>query len=193
MAGLARGFGEDAAMRVEPPSGAEPLVARALAGEAGAFETLYRRHVGRVYALCRRLSGDAEAAAELTQDVFVRAFERLGQFRGESAFGSWLHRLAVNVVLTDRRARRRREARVMPSGDLAMLDSGGGSTPPTAGDVDLERGIAALPPQARLVFVLHDVEGYEHREIAAVTGLAEGTSKAHLHRARRLLRESLQS
>ena len=177
---------------------ASQLVRRAQAGDQGAFAALYRDHVGRVYALCLRLEGDAGRAEELVQDVFVRAWEKLDGFRGESAFGTWLHRLAVNVVLGDRRSAWRRSRVVLAGGgdDEAALamDAGAGATPPagTAESIDLERAVAALPAGARTVFVLHDVEGYRHEEIAAMTGIAEGTSKAQLFRARRLLRERLE-
>jgi len=159
--------------------------------DEAAFEELYRQHVGRVYALCLRLAGNAAQAQELTQDVFVRAWEKLGSFRGESAFSSWLHRLAVNVVLQDRRATRRRENRVFPTDDLeAHEPASRGHNPGTA--MDLEQAIAGLPDGARTIFVLHDIEGYRHEEIAEMTGLASGTSKAQLFRARRLLREALE-
>jgi RNA polymerase sigma-70 factor (ECF subfamily) len=166
------------------------IVRRAQAGDHAAFRTLYQEQVGRVYAVYLRLSGDPAEASERTQDVFVRAWERLGSFRGESALSTWLHRLAVDAVLEARRRAARREARVASSADPAGLEQ----TPAPlaqAGSPDLERAIAALPAGARLVFVLHDVEGYQHDEIAAMTGIAEGTSKAQLHRARRLLREAL--
>lgn len=170
------------------------LVRRAQAGDRVAFEQLYRDNVGRVYALCFRMAGTADLAEELAQDVFVRAWQKLGSFRGESAFSSWLHPLTVNVALSERRSRRRRVARVMTTDDLTEFERPG---PPTRSDgpesgFDLERALATLPPGARAVFVLHDVEGYKHEEIASMTGMAEGTSKAQLHRARKLLRERLQ-
>jgi RNA polymerase sigma-70 factor (ECF subfamily) len=166
-------------------------VSLAQQGDHDAFGQLYRMHVGRVYALCLRLAGDEVMARILTQDVFVRAWERLGTFRGESAFASWLHRLAVNVVLADRRAAGRRERRVVSASDAPVHDgvTGGDWTPER---LDLEQAIAALPPGARAVFVLYDIEGYSHDEIATFTGIAPGTSKAQLHRARRLLREALE-
>lgn len=169
------------------------LVHRAQAGDRVAFEQLYRDNVGRVYALCFRMAGTADLAEELAQDVFVRAWQKLGSFRGESAFSSWLHPLTVNVALSERRSRRRRVARVMTTDDLTEFERPG---PPTRSDgpeagFDLERALATLPPGARAVFVLHDVEGYKHGEIAERTGVATGTSKAQLHRARRLLREAL--
>lgn len=168
----------------------ELLVAQACRGDEGAFEQLYRAHVGRVHALTLRLTDDARHAEELTQDVFVRAWERLASFRGESAFGTWLHRLAVNVVLGDRRSAWRRVRRVTPAGDLLELEAEVRAVPPGL-RLDLDTAIAGLPPGARTVFVLHDIEGYDHGEIAGLTGIAVGTSKAQLFRARRLLREAL--
>jgi RNA polymerase sigma-70 factor (ECF subfamily) len=168
----------------------DDLIARAQAGDQIAFRDLYRLHAGRVYALCLRLTGESGAAAERTQDVFVRLWDKLGSFRGESAFSSWLHRLAVNVVLNERRTTGRRELRVMPSSDPAVLERGGGESM-VGLSIDLEQAIAALPEGAREVFVLYDIEGYGHAEIARLVGIAEGTSKAQLFRARRLLRESL--
>jgi RNA polymerase sigma-70 factor (ECF subfamily) len=167
------------------------LVRRAQNGDRAAFEQIYRENVGRVYAICLRIVVNAARAQELTQDVFVRAWKMIGTFRGESAFSSWLYRLAVNVVLVDLRSKRRRTARVTVTDDLSIYDKGHNiAAPETA--IDLERAIAALPDQARAVFVLHDVEGYQHGEIAALMGMAEGTSKAQLHRARKLLREALE-
>jgi len=163
----------------------QPLVLRAQRGDTQAFEELYRLHVGRVYALCRRMA--PSEADELTQRAFVRAWEALPSFEGRSAFGSWLHRLTVNVVLSAQRSASRRTARV-----IALDDPGGSARPrPVAAGMDLERAIAGLPERARQVFVLHDVEGYKHREIAQLMRIAEGTSKGQLHRARRLLREAL--
>jgi RNA polymerase sigma-70 factor (ECF subfamily) len=167
------------------------LVHRAQNGDRAAFEQIYRKNAGRVYAICLRISANAGRAQELTQDVFVRAWKMIGTFRGESAFSSWLYRLAVNVVLVDLRAKKRRTARVMVTDDLSPYDRNNNITAPEL-TIDLERAIAALPEQARAVFVLHDVEGYQHSEIAALMGMAEGTSKAQLHRARKLLREALE-
>ena len=164
-------------------------IQRAQAGDATAFRALYDTHVGRVYALCLRLAGDRQQAEEHVQDVFVRAWERLGSFRGESAFSTWLHRLAVNEVLQARRAAGRRSARVELADDGgASREAGQRPAPPAS---DLGQAIARLPEGARTVFVLHDVEGYQHDEIAQMTGIAVGTSKAQLFRARRLLREAL--
>jgi RNA polymerase sigma-70 factor, ECF subfamily len=173
----------------EPHPRVNETVRRAQQGDQAAFHELYLAHVGRVYAICLRLARDQTEAEEHTQDVFVRVWERLASFREESAFSTWLYRLAVNEVLQSRRAAGRRSARVMLAEDPATLDSTGRAAPaPTS---DLDRAIAGLPEGARAVFVLHDVEGYQHEEIARISGIAEGTSKAQLHRARRLLREAL--
>ena len=176
--------------RIRPARAVNDLtVRRAQQGDAAAFEELYRTHAGRIHALCLRLEGDGARAEELTQDVFVRAWERLPTFRGESAFGTWLHRLAVNVVLADRRSLWRRGRRLVFTDDPASFERPGEGV--TGNTADLEGAIAALPKGARAVFVLHDVEGYTHEEIARLSGIAEGTSKAQLFRARRLLREAL--
>jgi RNA polymerase sigma-70 factor (ECF subfamily) len=154
------------------------------------FESIYREHVGRVHALCLRLTADRARAEQLTQDVFVRAWERLSQFRGESSMATWLRHVCVTVVLDERRARTRRESRLVPSSDEELEEAGRFMRSDEEG-LDLERAVAGLPDGARTVFVLHDVEGYRHDEIARLSGIAEGTSKAQLHRARRLLREVL--
>lgn len=170
-------------------------VARARGGDVAAFERLYRGHVGRVYALCRRMCGNAPEAEEMAQEAFVRAWERLDSFRGESAFGSWLHRLTVNVVLGSWRAAGRYRERVVAVDSYdEQADGSGRGRPALAGLViDLERAIARLPRGARTVFVLHDVEGWGHRDIAEHLGMARNTSKTQLHRARRLLRDFLSS
>lgn len=164
-------------------------VRAAQAGDAGAFRLVYEAHVGRVHALCLRLTGETSWAEELTQDVFVRVWERLGSFRGDSAFGTWLYRLAMNEALMALRSARRREVRVEPRADPPEAPTQGARESEAA--IDLERAIAGLPEGCRTVFVLHDVEGLRHEEIAQLTGTAVGTSKAHLFRARRLLREVL--
>jgi RNA polymerase sigma-70 factor (ECF subfamily) len=158
----------------------------AQAGDPDAFETVYREHAGRVYALCLRMSGDHVRARELLQDVFVRAWGKLRSYRGDAAFGTWLHRLAVNEVLMQWRAEGRR------GGEELEADAGSGVRGPLIEErIDLEQAIARLPAGCRQVLVLHDIEGYEHAEIGTLMGIAEGTSKAHLFRARRLLREAL--
>ncbi len=175
---------------------AEPLaqsdsadVAQAAAGDRRAFERLYRAHVNRVFSVCARMVGDRTFAEELVQDVFVRAWERLPQFRGESAFGTWLHRLAVNVVLNARAQHGRRSAR--SDGEPETMEALEGRSHDAGLSMDLEGAIAALPPGARTVFVLHDVEGFTHDEIADQLGITAGGSKAQLHRARMLLRQAL--
>ena len=172
-----------------PAATPDQLVQRAQAGDEAAFEALYRSHVGRVYALCLRMAGDETEAKGLTQDAFVRAWEKLGDFRGAAAFGTWLHRLTVNVVLMDRRQAARRREDALPDEGAATPAT---RTAPLELRMDLAAAVATLPPMARQVLVLHDLEGYEHREIGALLGIAEGTSKAHLFRARRLLREVLE-
>lgn len=168
------------------------LVRRAQAGDVDAFEALYRANVRRIYALCFRLTGRADRAEEMTQDVFVRAWQKIGQFRGDSRLSSWLHPMAVNVVYSDQRGRKRYADRVTTTDDLTPYEPASPPPEPHA-PMDLERALATLPPGARRAFVLHDVEGYRHDEIAKMTGTAVGTSKAQLHRARRLLREALES
>jgi len=163
-------------------------VALAASGDAHAFERLYRRHVTRVHNLVRRMHG-FEDSDEVTQDVFVRAWEKLGTFRGESAFATWLHRLAVNVILTHREARGRRRNRFSEDEQELVAASATRESPEVA--MDLEDALARLPDGAREVFVLHDVEGYRHEEIADMLGLATGTSKSQLHRARMALRSWL--
>lgn len=165
----------------------------AAAGDRQAFERLYRVHVNRVFALCVRMTGDRSHAEELTQDVFVRAWQKLSLFRGESAFGTWLHRLTVNVVLNARKSEGRQRRRFGSSQDDESDDLQLAARPVSPGTaIDLEEAIKLLPPGARRVFVLHDVEGYKHEEIAEMLDITSGGSKAQLHRARLLLREALE-
>src|SRR5712691_3048767 len=163
-------------------------VALAASGDASAFERLYRTHVARIHSLTRRMLGSGEAD-EVTQDIFVRTWQKLGQFRGDSQFSTWLHRLAVNVVIERRRSFAIQRERM--SDDPLALDMV--TVAPARADltVDFEAAIEQLPPGAREIFVLHDVEGYKHREIAAMLDITSGTSKRQLHRARMLLRKFL--
>lgn len=161
----------------------------AASGDAHAFERLYRLHVARIHSLVRRMLGDEEAD-EVTQDVFVRAWEKLATFRGDAAFGTWLHRLAVNVVLARRHRLGTRRARYTDSDEALDTISARRASPELA--MDFEAAMRRLPDGAREVFVLHDVEGYRHEEIAAMLGLATGTSKSQLHRARLALRRHLE-
>lgn len=180
------------ACRDEPDRGMEALVARARVGDRTAFERLYREHVGRVHALCLRMSGDRARAEELTQDVFVTAWRKLSSFRGDSAFSSWLHRVAVNTVLQSRRSDRRRWARREAVGVDRSAFGGAPDEGASGSRLDLERAIAGLPAGARQVFVLHEIEGLKYSEIAERSGQAVGTLKAQMHRARKLLREALE-
>lgn len=168
--------------------------ALAAAGDRRAFERLYRGHVSRVYSLCARMVTDRARAEELTQDVFVRAWDKLHLFRGESSFSTWLHRMAVNVVLNARKSDGRMRSKFEETDEELGLDSlpAKSSSIVGAGEwLDIEAAIAKLPPGARRVFVLHDVEGFKHEEIAEQLGVTTGATKAQLHRARLLLRRSL--
>jgi len=163
-------------------------VRRAAAGDEGAFARLYRRHVARIHTLARRMAGP-DAADDLTQDVFIRAWDKLPTFRSESAFGTWLHRLAVNVVLSRHRSGKSERAWILDDTSHFERAAGRDSNPGVA--IDLEAAIARLPDGARHVFLLHDVEGWTHEEIAAEFGLVTGTSKSQLSRARATLRRML--
>jgi len=173
-----------------PEDPLEQLVWLASDGDAGAFEEVYRRTAPRTYALCLRMSGDAQRAEELVQDVFVRAWERLATFRGEARFTTWLHRLTVNLVLQERRSLGRRRSREVSSPDLEQYGRAARRAMPET-RMDLERAIAALPPKAREVLVLRDVQGYAYNDIAEITGVSLGTVKAQIHRARGLVKEAL--
>jgi RNA polymerase sigma-70 factor, ECF subfamily len=155
-------------------------------GDAIAFERLYRRHSARIHSLCRRML-NPEMADDVTQDVFVRAWQKLHLFRGESAFGTWLHRLAINVVLAKRADAAKQRNRF--SDDETIWERA--AARPYAGDtrMDFEAALAKLPEGAREIFVLHDIEGYKHEEIASLLGVSAGTSKSQLHRARMALRD----
>jgi len=168
----------------------ESLVFEAQQGDSRAFEALYRRTSDRVYSVCLRMSGDSDRATELVQDVFVRVWQKLPGFRGDSQFTTWLHRLTVNLVLQERRSRGRREAREIGTDDLDRFGRAARRSMPGT-KVDLERAIAALPDKARRVLVLRDVEGYKYDEIARMTGVTLGTVKAQIHRARGLVKEAL--
>ena len=164
--------------------------ALAAGGDTRAFERLYRAHVARIHSLVYRMLGSDEAT-EVTQDVFVRAWQKIGTFRGEAAFGTWLHRVAVNVVLTRRAELGTRRSRFIAEEEV--LESV--PSKPGARDfgLDFETAVARLPEGARHIFILHDVEGYRHEEIAELLGVTSGTTKAQLHRARMLLRRHLES
>jgi RNA polymerase sigma-70 factor (ECF subfamily) len=168
------------------------LVEKARVGDRLAFEQLYRSHCDRIYALCWRMCGsDRGLAEDMVQEAFVRAWNKLHLFKGDSKFGTWLHRLAVNVVLSDKRIRVKRvkrETPMEPETERVLV----GQKDVIAGlRRDLESAIAGLPERARTVLVLYDIEGYQHDEIAEMTGMAVGSSKAQLHRARKLVRDVL--
>jgi RNA polymerase sigma-70 factor (ECF subfamily) len=165
-------------------------VARAAAGDVSAFERVYHAHLPRVYSLVRRMAGGRDTD-ELTQDVFVRVWQKLGSFRGDAAFSTWLHRLAVNVVIERFRSDRTRRQRLREGDDIFETMS----APMRSHDLsmDFETALTALPDGAREIFVLHDVEGYKHREIASLLDISAGTSKAQLHRARMMLRRQLRA
>ena len=165
------------------------LIRRAKLGDRGAFEDLYRTHVGRIHALCLRLAGDRHAAEDLTQDAFVRAWQRLSSFRGEAAFGTWLYRLALNVAVSALRSGRAATFETLSDEPERFEEPAPGLAPGLG--LELERAIAGLPAGARAVFVLHDVAGLRHDEIACQLGIAVGTARAHLHHARARLREVL--
>ena len=163
-------------------------VAAAAAGDVRAFERVYRRHVARIHSTAVRMLGSGEAD-DATQDVFVRAWQRLGQFRGDSAFGTWLFRLAVNVMLSRREVVATRHKRHVDDAELIETLSSPDASPEMG--LDFQAAIERLPPGMRQIFVLHDIEGYKHDEIASMLGIAQGTSKSQLHRVRMILRKFL--
>jgi len=163
-------------------------VSLAVAGDPRAFERLYRSHEARIYSLARRMAG-TDDAPELTQEIFVRAWEKLSSFRGESAFGTWLYRLGINLILT------RRESRALwrkrHSEDETVIETLPSKPAGSDHRMDFETALDRLPKGARQILVLHDVEGYKHEEIANLLGVTSGTSKAQLFRARMLMRAAL--
>ncbi|HEX3160218.1 MAG TPA: RNA polymerase sigma factor [Gemmatimonadaceae bacterium] len=175
----------------QPSSGDRDLVNRVLAGDPSAERQLYDRHVDRVYRLTYRMSGSADLAQDFTQETFIRAFERLGGFRGDSALSTWLHTIAVSVALNGLRKVKRIDTRHTPLEHASAL----ASQAPRDADPDLRerlwRAIDALPEGYRTVFLMHDVEGHTHEEIGAALGIQSGTSKAQLSRARQKLRHAL--
>lgn len=169
----------------------DALVSRAQDGDQQAFADLYEQTSGRVYALCLRMSGSAELAEELTQDVFVRCWRKLDTFKGNSRFTTWLHRLAVNVVLQKRRKWKRTSDREAGSDGLERYASRVSTAMPET-MIDLERAIASLPEGAREVLVLRDIEGYRYTDVAEMKGVAVGTVKAQVHRARKLIQKAME-
>ena len=170
------------------------LAQRAAAGDMPAFEELYDRHHRRVYALCLRMTGNIAEAEDLAQEAFIQLYRKIGSFRGESAFTTWLHRLTVNQVLMHFRKKGVRLEQTTDDGDVPTQVVAGTENPnsmPVVDRIALDRAIGALPPGYRAVFVLHDVEGHEHEEIARLLGCSVGTSKSQLHKARMKLRHLL--
>ena len=170
------------------------IIARCRAGDLSAFEELYRQHATRLYNLAYRMVGNADDADDLLQDVFLTACRKLDTFRGASALGTWLYRLAVNLCLDYLRSRTGRAIQLTdPLDDEAAVSEAGGRglAERTVSKMDLERALAQLPEGCRTAFILHDVEGLEHREVAEVMGIAEGTSKSQVHKARLRLRQLL--
>jgi len=170
------------------------LAARCRQGDPDAFEELYRAHAGRLYSLIFRMAGSVQEAEDLLQEVFLTAHRKLGSFRGDSALGTWLYRLAVNQCLDFLRGRQAKMARTTGSLDEEGAEEPMAAAPlvPTAvSRIDLERAIAQLPEGCRAAFVLHDVEGFEHHEVATMLGVSVGTSKSQVHKARMKLRKLL--
>ena len=171
--------------------GDREAVARCLAGDRDAFEAIYRQHAGRLYNLAWRMAGGASDADDLLQEIFLQAYRKLDSFKGDASLGTWLYRLAVNLCLDRLRSRQGRMAQVTASMDEEGAPELADRVQPAEWNVtrlDLERAIEELPPSYRAVFVLHDVEGYQHDEIARMLDISDGSSKSLLHKARRKLR-----
>lgn len=166
------------------------LVSQAKEGNTESFEKLYKINLPRVYAVCLRISSDKMRAEELTQDTFVKAWENINSFRGESLFSTWIYKIAVNISLLDLRQRKRWYKRFKNFSNLLNFDKKVSISVSTS--IDLDKAVSYLPEKARLVFILHDIEGYRHNEIAELLSVKSGTTKAQLHRARKLLREALE-
>jgi RNA polymerase sigma-70 factor (ECF subfamily) len=183
------------ATETETPQASDyELAQRAAKGDMPAFEELYDRHHRRVYSLCLRMTQNVSEAEDLTQEVFIQLFRKIGSFRGESAFTTWLHRLTVNQVLMHFRRRGVRDEKTTEEGDMpeqVVLGTDNPNQMPVVDRIALDKAIAQLPPGYRTVFVLHDVEGHEHEEIARMLGCSVGTSKSQLHKARMKLRQLL--
>jgi RNA polymerase sigma-70 factor (ECF subfamily) len=170
------------------------LAQRAAAGDMEAFEELYGRHNRRVYSLCLRMTQNASEAEDLAQEVFIQLFRKIGSFRGESAFTTWLHRLTVNQVLMHFRKRSVKLEQTTEEGETPVQIVKGTENPnqmPVVDRIALDKAIEQLPPGYRTVFTLHDIEGHEHEEIARMLGCSVGTSKSQLHKARMKLRQLL--
>jgi RNA polymerase sigma-70 factor, ECF subfamily len=172
----------------------QALAKRAAQGEMQSFAELFERHNRRVYNLCLRMTQNISEAEDLTQEVFIQLFRKIGSFRGESAFTTWLHRLTVNQVLMHFRKLKVRDEKITADGETPDQIVPGTANPnrmPVVDRIALDNAIAQLPPGYRTAFVLHDIEGYEHEEIARMLGCSVGTSKSQLHKARLKLRKLL--
>jgi RNA polymerase sigma-70 factor (ECF subfamily) len=169
------------------------LAGRIKAGEAAAFETLYNQHASRLYNLASRMAGGASDAEDLLQDIFLLAYRKVGSYRGESSLGTWLYRLAMNHCVDVLRNRQTRMGHVTDSMDEpdAPPVAAPGPALSAVSRIDLERAIQALPPACRAAFLLHDVEGFGHQEVADILGVSEGTSKSQVHKARLRIRAHL--
>jgi len=169
------------------------LAGRIKSGDAAAFEALYRQHASRLYNLASRMSGGPADAEDLLQDIFLLAYRKVGSYRGESSLGTWLYRLAMNHCLDVLRNRQTRMGQVTDSMDEPDAVPVAAPTPALSGvsRIDLERAIEALPPACRAAFLLHDVEGFGHQEVAEILGVSEGTSKSQVHKARLRIRAHL--
>lgn len=168
------------------------LVKQANEGDKYAFKALFDLNASRVYAFCLRLSANPDTAQELTQDTFIKAWEKMDSFRFQSKFSTWLHSIAMNEFLMLKRSQKRFFQRFVQTEDVIQYERFNESETRSHGEnIDIERAISKLPRQARTVFILHDIQGYQHNEISELINIEIGTSKAHLHRARKLLREEL--
>ena len=182
---------ETAAAKLSPTATDYELAQSASAGDISSFELLYERHSRRVYSLCLRMTQNPSEAEDLAQEVFIQLFRKIGSFRGESAFTTWLHRLTVNQVLMHFRKRGVRMEQTTEDGETPVQVVKGTENPlqmPVVDRIALDKAISQLPPGYRTVFILHDVEGHEHEEIARMLGCSVGTSKSQLHKARMKLR-----
>jgi RNA polymerase sigma-70 factor (ECF subfamily) len=169
------------------------LVTRCRNGDVGAFEVLYRQHAPRLYSLASRMAGSVDEGEDLLQEIFLQAYRKLGSFRGDAALGTWLHRLAINHCLDFVRSRQAKNTKLTETlDDESSFEPAAPRDTPIA-RLDLERAIASLPQGCREAFVLHDVEGFDHREVGRILGIAEGTSKSQVFKARMKLRAALGS
>ena len=167
------------------------LVTQCQNGDVGAFEALYRRHAPRLYSLASRMAGSVDEGEDLLQEIFLQAYRKLGSFKGDAAFGTWLHRLAINHCLDFVRSRQAKNTKVTETLDAESSFEPAAPRDTPIARLDLERAIASLPPGCREAFVLHDVEGLDHREVGHMLGIAEGTSKSQVFKARMKLRAML--